>query len=185
MTRGLLGLSTAVVFGMFSAVSAGELKSGLEVGERPPAYNVRDITGPSAGKSLCYRCQYGSKPVVNIFAREMTPALASLVKKVDEQIAKNGDKDLSGFVVVLTEDADGAGEKLTALAKDKSIKKTPLTVFEGEAGPPNYKIAKDADVTVMMWVGSEVKVNKAFAAGKLDDKAVEEIVAKIPTILED
>ena len=37
------------------AVAAEELKSGLQVGERTSAYNIRDITGPSAGKTLCYR----------------------------------------------------------------------------------------------------------------------------------
>ena len=51
-------------------------ESGLKVGDAPPPYNVKDVTGPSAGKSLCYRCQYGQRPVVNIFAtREvMTPS---------------------------------------------------------------------------------------------------------------
>jgi len=37
------------------AVAAEELKSGLQVGEKAPAYNIRDITGPNAGKTLCYR----------------------------------------------------------------------------------------------------------------------------------
>ena len=36
-------------------VAAEELKSGLQVGERTSPYNIRDITGPSAGKTLCYR----------------------------------------------------------------------------------------------------------------------------------
>jgi hypothetical protein len=34
---------------------AAEIKSGLQVGEHAGAYNVKDITGPNAGKSLCYR----------------------------------------------------------------------------------------------------------------------------------
>jgi hypothetical protein len=37
------------------AVAAEELKSGLQVGERTSPYNIRDITGPNAGKTLCYR----------------------------------------------------------------------------------------------------------------------------------
>lgn len=40
----------------FSAVaSAGDLESGLKVGESAGAFNVKDCTGPNAGKSLCYR----------------------------------------------------------------------------------------------------------------------------------
>jgi hypothetical protein len=31
-----------------------EFKSGLQPGERPGAFQTRDITGPNKGKSLCY-----------------------------------------------------------------------------------------------------------------------------------
>lgn len=34
---------------------AAELKSGLQVGDHAGVFNVKDITGPRAGKSLCYR----------------------------------------------------------------------------------------------------------------------------------
>lgn len=37
------------------AVAAEELKSGLQVGERTSPFNIRDITGPNSGKTLCYR----------------------------------------------------------------------------------------------------------------------------------
>ncbi len=36
-------------------VSAEELKSGLQPGDSAGAFNVKDITGPRKGKSLCYR----------------------------------------------------------------------------------------------------------------------------------
>lgn len=38
-----------------AVVLAAEIKSGLQVGEHAGAYNVKDVTGPNAGKSLCYR----------------------------------------------------------------------------------------------------------------------------------
>ncbi|HLJ09850.1 MAG TPA: hypothetical protein VKU82_01605 [Planctomycetaceae bacterium] len=37
------------------AVAAEEIKSGLQVGDKTEAFNVRDITGPNEGKTLCYR----------------------------------------------------------------------------------------------------------------------------------
>lgn len=56
MTRGLLTLSAVLAMGAFGSHEAvAELKSGLQVGDSAPAFNVRDITGPNAGKSLCYR----------------------------------------------------------------------------------------------------------------------------------
>jgi hypothetical protein len=34
---------------------AAELQSGLQVGDHAGPFNVKDITGPNKGKSLCYR----------------------------------------------------------------------------------------------------------------------------------
>ena len=34
---------------------AEEMKSGLQVGDSAAPFNVKDITGPRKGKSLCYR----------------------------------------------------------------------------------------------------------------------------------
>lgn len=54
--RSLLGPSAAMLIAAVGvAVAAEELKSGLQVGARTKAYNVRDITGPNQGKTLCYR----------------------------------------------------------------------------------------------------------------------------------
>lgn len=166
------------------AIGAEKLESGLPVGEGPvPAFNVRDITGPSKGETLCYRCRYGAKPVVTIFTREVNDTVTDLVKKIDKTVGDNKDKKMSAFVVVLTDDPDKVEPKLEKIAKDEKIVNTPLTIVEGVTGPPEYKLAKDAEVTVMMWVESEVKVNQAFAKGKLDKKAVDELVTETKKIL--
>ena len=167
-----------------AAYAAEKLESGLPVGEKVPAFNVRDITGPSKGKTLCYRCQYGARPVVTVFTRELTDSVKDLVKKVDAKVGANKDKKMAAFVVVLTEDPDAVEPKLEALHKDSKIANTPLTIVEGDAGPPEYNLAKDAEVTVMMWVDSEVKVNQSFAKGKLDKKAVDSLIAETKKILE-
>lgn len=123
--------------------------------------------------------------MVNIFAREITSDLASLVKQIDETISDNKDKKMAGFVVLLTDDPDAAESKLKELAKKQKIEHTPLTVYDGIAGPEHYKIAKDADVTVMMWVGLDVKVNQAFEKGKLNKAAIAKLVKETGKILED
>jgi len=166
------------------AIAADKLESGLPVGETVPAFNVRDITGPNKDKTLCYRCQYGARPVVTVFTRELTDNVKDLVKKIDAKVGDNKDKKMAAFVVVLTEDPDAIEPKLKTLAEDAKIANTPLTIVEGAAGPPEYKLSKDAEVTVMMWVDSEVKVNQAFAKGKLDKKAIETLVGETKKILE-
>jgi len=169
---------------MTSFAGAAEVQSGLQPGDAPPAFNVRDITGPKAGKTLCYRCMYGSRPVVSIFAREIDENVANLIKQVDAQVGENGDKKMAAFVVLLTDDADAAEGKLKEVAKKNSIKNVPLTVYDGSAGPSSYKIAKDADVTVMMWNESDVKVNHAFAKGQLDKSKVKAVAGDSAKILE-
>ena len=121
--------------------------------------------------------------MINIFAREITDNLASLVKQVDELVEKNKDKKMAAFLVVLAEDADAAAPKLAELAKKHGIKNVPLTIFDGEAGPGSYKIAKDADVTVLMWTKQNVKVNHALEKGKLNAEATKKIIADTETIL--
>ena len=37
------------------AAMAGDIVSGLQVGESSKAFNVKDVTGPNKGSSLCYR----------------------------------------------------------------------------------------------------------------------------------
>jgi len=161
---------------LVNSADAADVKSGLEVGSYPKAYYVTDITGPAAGEKLCYRCRYGSQPVVNIFARKMNAEVAELVKQIDGVVAKNRDGKMAAFVVMLTDDPDASEASLKKLAADKEIKHTPLTVFDNSVGPNSYRIAKEADVTVMMWVDSEVKVNHAIS---LDDLKKEGAIQKI------
>ena len=110
--------------------------------------------------------------------------MASLVKQLDKQVAANESKKMAGFVVLLTEDPDAAESELKAFAEKHGIKNIPLTIFDGSAGPESYKIAKDADVTVNLWVGLESKANFAFAKGKLDKDSIAAIVADTSKILD-
>src|SRR5262249_34917322 len=96
-----------------------ELKSGLPVGEGPvPAFNVRDITGPNKGTTLCYRCLYGDQPVVAVFTRDLNDNVRELVKNIDGKVGQNKDKKMAAFVVVLSDDPDAVEPKIVSLAKD-------------------------------------------------------------------
>lgn len=186
-----MSLSAAIVLpGVLFAEEAKDVKpaaqveSGLEPGSYAAPFIVRDITGPAKGESLCYFCRYGGRPVVSIFARDVDKNLTSLVKQVDKQIEKNKDKQLSAFVVLLTDDPDSDGPKLKALAEKARVKNVPLTLFDGQTGPEEYKIAKDAQLNVMMWVGGQVKVNEAFAKAKLAKKQLASLDKATGKILE-
>ncbi len=176
-------LALTIVASAVSVGTAADIKSGLQVGEYPGAYYVADITGPKAGEKLCYRCQYGTRPVVNIFARKMDANVTKLIKELDAVVGKNKDNAMSGFVVVLTDEPDAQEASLKEVAKKNEIKHLPLTVFENSVGPAKYKISKDADITVMMWVESDVKVNHALKAADLNSEAITKIVGDTKKIL--
>ncbi|MDP7020104.1 MAG: hypothetical protein QGG36_30180 [Pirellulaceae bacterium] len=121
---------------------------------------------------------------MNIFTRSLDDTLASLVKQIDKKVGENKAKKMAAFVVLLTDDADAADAQLKAFAKKHKIKNTPLTAFDGIAGPEKYKIAKNAEVTVHLWVGAkEVKANHAFSKGKLDKKGIVAVVTDTSKIL--
>lgn len=116
-----------------------------------------------------------------IFAREINDSLTSLVKKIDEATAKNADCSMGSFVVFLN-DEEGFDKKLKELAKKEGIKETVLTT-DSPAGPKGYNIAKDADVTVILYNKRNVKTNLAFKKGELKSGDVEKIVAELKAIL--
>lgn len=119
--------------------------------------------------------------MVCVFARKTSEPLASLVKLIDGKIGDNS--KLKCFVVVITDKGDQTKEALKKLATDQGIKHIPLTMYQEITGPPNYELAKDAEVVVAMWKRSEIKVNHAFK-GAPTAKDIETIVADLSRILD-
>ena len=56
------------------------------------------------------------------------------------------------------------------LAKAASIKNTVFAV-DNPAGPKEYQIAKEADVTVLLYKKHKVEVNHTFAKGEFTSQA--------------
>jgi hypothetical protein len=117
-----------------------------------------------------------------IFAREVTDGLTSLVKKIDEATEKNSDCRMGSFVVFCS-DEEGLKKKLEELGDKQKLKRTVLTI-DNPAGPEGYDIAKDADVTVLLYVGQTVKVNHVYKKGALTEREVTRILSELPKITE-
>ena len=122
--------------------------------------------------------------MVAILTRKLSDDLTSLVKQVDEKVGANKDKKMASFVVVLSEDPAANEARLKELAKKEGVKNVPLTTYENSAGPETYKVSKDAEVTVLLWVGQKVKANHAFAPGKLSKDGIKAILDDTAKILE-
>jgi len=118
-----------------------------------------------------------------IFAREVSDNLTSLVKRIDAATAKNTECKMGSFVVFCSDD-EGLEAKLKDLAKKEDLKKVVLTI-DNPQGPQRYKIAKEADVTVVLYEKQKVKSNYAFKKGALQEKQIEQIVGDLSKILPD
>ncbi len=116
-----------------------------------------------------------------IFAREVSGPLTSLVKKIDAETAKNKSSRMGSFVVFLSDD-EKLENQLKEMAKKEGIKDLVLTI-DNPAGPKAYKIAKDADVTVVYYNKKKVAVNHAFKKGELKEQDVDKLVADLSKIL--
>jgi hypothetical protein len=107
--------------------------------------------------------------------------LTSLVKKIDEATAKNKDYKMGSFVVFLSDD-EKLKTQLKHLADKEKLTKTVLTI-DTPAGPSAYDIAKDADITVVMYNNRKVKANHAFKKGEMKAADVNKVVGDISKIL--
>ena len=82
-------VAMAVVIGA-AVVARAEVTSGPQVGETVGAFTVTKVAGNPddgfpVGRTGCYRCKTGSKPVVMVFARSADDKLAKLLKKIDRK----------------------------------------------------------------------------------------------------
>src|SRR5919109_186316 len=101
-----------------------------------------------------------------IFAREVSAPLTSLVKKIDTATAEHKACKMGSFVVFCSDDEQLEG-KLKELAKKEKLDHIALTI-DNPQGPPRYKVAKEADITVVLYQQQKVKANYAFKKGELN-----------------
>jgi hypothetical protein len=177
-----LGLVCALVGGAFGAEPAAAVKSGPQVGEDLAGpFHPLNINGKKAGKRNCLYCEAGNAPVAMIFAREPSANLTALLKKLDAACVKNSKARMASFVVFCS-DATELEAKLKKCATDCGFKKVVLSI-DNPAGPKGYKVAKDADITVVLYVDRTVKANRAYRKGQLTPASIDQIVADLPKIL--
>src|SRR5262249_19624214 len=105
-------------------------------------------------------------------------------KELDDRLASKKD-NLKTLVVMLTAEPETTANSLEALARRRSLDQVALTLVNNTHGPQDYKIADLAEVTIIMWRGPMVRVNRAFAQGKLTETRVKEILNDLPEVVKD
>jgi hypothetical protein len=122
-----------------------------------------------------------------VFVRETSDPLTSLVKKIDKrmQAAVGQTKRPLGAYVMFLKDEKGLDQQLRGLAEKEAIQRVALGIG---APPPDYAVANDADMTVVVYSPERrgqqhVTANFALRKGELDDAKADDIVNAIAAVL--
>jgi hypothetical protein len=166
-----------------NSLTAGEpVRSSLQVGEKIFAtFEPLNVTGPHAGEPYCLVCENGLNPVVMIFAREVSEPLERLLGRLDAATDKHRAAQMGSFAVFLS-DRDDLAKQLEAVAAKNRLKHLVLAIDKPE-GPDGFRVAKEAELTIVLYNKYDVLANHAFRKGELTDKAIDQILADLPKIL--
>lgn len=136
-------------------------------------YSFLVATGPERGQPTCFVCEQADKPTAVVFARTLSDPLAKLLGRLDEVTAARKDAGFKAWMTLLTPTADLDG--LAKWSQKHALKAVPVGAFEDADGPPAYKLAAAADVTVVLFVNRKIAARFAFAAGDLTAAKLDEV----------
>lgn len=148
--------------------------SGPQVGQRPGPYSFLVASGPQRGQPTCYVCETAEKPGAIVFARSLSEPLAKVLAICDGAVAARPNDAMRAWMTVLGERTIGLDD-LGRWATRSGLKSVPVGVFDDPVGPPSYKLADDADVTILLFENRKVVANFAFRAGEIDATALQQV----------
>ena len=166
------------------------IKSGPQPGESIPGpFHFQNINGKHAGNPHCLVCEYGLRPVVLVFSREVPTAnnpqpLTSLLKGLDAAVGRNVMARLRSFTVFLSADYTSNDSRpalistLDGLATSLDLKNTVLAAGPA-AGPDKYHVNAEAGITVILYKEQKVAANFSYAPGKMAEADVKSILAAV------
>jgi hypothetical protein len=169
-------------------VQADDPKSGPQVGDKIEGFEIEFATGEDAGKKLDPLQSIKDKPLLIIFEGQMTRPGFGLLKVLDKYGRLRQPEGLAVLIVRLSDDREAAAKHARLLNDSDSLDiKSPAGVApEGKAGPKNYNLSDEAEMTVLL-VNKERKVvhNLSRRAPERQDfeeirKAIDKLIGPSP-----
>jgi len=166
-----------------NSVLAQPIKSGLAVGDMPPAYDPTHLWGPDKGTNTCPVCKYGMLPAVQVWIQgepdASTTALALHLEKATSKYASDKFKVFFVFIPAAGASETGYNTALQNWAQKSQLKNVAVTILnkESKSAHADYKINSKVKSTVLVYSrltirSSFVNVSKAADMKKLDDSIV-------------
>jgi hypothetical protein len=163
--------------------AADPCRSGLQPGQRPGPYAAVMATGPQRGQPYCLICETAGRPAVVVFARTLSDPLGKLVGGLDKALAEHKGSELRAWVTFVHADQPAFDPQVVQWGQKHAVRSVPLGVFEDAGGPPGYRLARDADVTVLLFARQKVVANFAYRSGELTEDKITEVLKALPEIV--
>jgi hypothetical protein len=173
--------STALV--ALASLVAEPCVSGPTPGQKLGPYSSIVSVGAERGQSHCFICDTEDRPAVVVFARKLSDPLGKLTAGLDKAVSDNKAAELRAWVTFLAADQLTLDPKVVEWGKKHAVRNLSLTVFEDVDGPPSYRLNRDADVTVILFVKKKVVADFAFREGELTEETVADVLKALPGVL--
>jgi hypothetical protein len=168
-----------VAAGLYAPAARADVESGPRVGEPAPALNVAAITGEFADQQLDYAERRGEAPTIYVFVpdEKWSRPTARLLRKLDEA-APGAVSEARIVAVWLTADVAKTRDYLPRAQESLKFEHTALTVYEQDvAGPGDWGVNSDADVTIVVTRGG--KIAAAFGFVSPNETLSEQVIAAL------
>jgi hypothetical protein len=160
------------------------LVSGPKNGARPGPYTFWVSTGVHRGQETCFICETEDRPAVVVFARTPSDALGKLAGKLDKALAEHKAADLRSWITFIGKDHETFDRPLLDWSKQHGLKSLSIGSFKENDGPPTYQVAREADVTVVLFVKKKVQATFGFRENELTDEAVRRVLDEVSRLAE-
>ena len=151
--------------------------SGMKIikkGDTVGVFYVTKVAGAVAdgvqpGQRLCYRCRFGTKPMVMVFARKTGKRLTDLVSYIDRSVAENRSAKLKGLVTLLGSDKDDLKEAAKVILNNAKVEEIPVAIATEQGVRANqYQLPENADITIVVAKDSRVVHTLVFDIDQID-----------------
>lgn len=161
-----------------AAVAWADVDSGPAVGNPVPELKVYAVTGDQADKEVAISTERADKPTVWMFVPKdkFNRPMARLMKDLDTKL-----KDLTDAQIIavwLTDDQFATKDYLPKAQQSIKLEHSVLSYYQGDpAGPADWGINPDAEVTVVVTGGGKIAATWGFVS--VNETVADEIVTAL------
>lgn len=146
--------------------ASADVDSGPAVGNPVPELTVYAVTGDIEQQEVDYAAERGDAPTIYMFIphNRWSRPMARFLREVDAQLT-DIDEDASIVAVWLTEDQFQTRNYLPRAQAALKTGNTAFTYYSGDlAGPGDWGLNGEADITVVVTAGGEIAATFGFVS---------------------